>query len=72
MRYRCKCCGCTMDTGEIRHYPGVGDVCEEMRGRTGPGGKAPQKIFAHERTAAGYQGHGPGNSFGSVTGYEAH
>lgn len=29
MRYRCKRCGCTMDTGEIRHYPGVGDVCEE-------------------------------------------
>lgn len=29
MRYRCKRCGCTMDTGEAQHYPGVGDVCEE-------------------------------------------
>lgn len=29
MRYRCKCCECILDTGEAKHYPGVGDVCED-------------------------------------------
>lgn len=29
MRYRCKHCGATMDSNEVRHYPGVGDVCSD-------------------------------------------